>query len=235
LVREPNIGLGHARNAGWKAARGGLVSFVDDDCYLTQTFVDDVVEVFRSLPAVGFVAGHISLFDPGDIRLTVDGRDRARVFRPYRFVPAGSLHGANLTFRREVLEGIGGFDPSLGAGSSFEAGEDIEAVARAVWAGVPGVYDPRPHVFHHHRRRTSNDRRAVLRRYDVGRGAYYASLMRHPGARSAYLWGWISTTLAGTIISARPGRPIRELTAAWRFGRAHDEGPTRGSPNAPDG
>jgi GT2 family glycosyltransferase len=221
LVSESTIGLGRARNAGWRAARGALLAFVDDDCYLTETYIDDLLEVFRARPDVGFVAGRISLFDSGDLALTFDDCARAREYEPYRFVPAGSLHGANLTFRREVLGLIGGFNPLLGAGTAFEAGEDVEAVATAVWRGVRGVYDPRPRVFHHHQRRTRGDRRAILRRYDVGRGAYYACLLRSKAARSAYVWGWIYTTAAGTVLSRRPGRPIREVTAALRYRRAH--------------
>jgi glycosyltransferase involved in cell wall biosynthesis len=115
-VSESTIGLGRARNAGWRAARGALLAFVDDDCYLTETYIDDLLEVFRANPDVGFVAGRTSLFDSGDLALTFDDCARAREYEPYRFVPAGSLHGANLTFRREVLGLIGGFNPLLGRG-----------------------------------------------------------------------------------------------------------------------
>jgi glycosyltransferase involved in cell wall biosynthesis len=221
LVCEPEVGLGRARNAGWRAARGEFVAFVDDDCYATPTYVDDLLEVFQDQSDVGFVAGRVSRFDARDLSLAVNDCRSPRPFTPRRFVPAGALHGANLAFRRDVLELVDGFNPRLGAGSEFEAGEDVEAVARAVWHGVRGVYDPRPRVFHDHGRRGRRDRRDVLRRYDVGRGAYYASmLLATKAARADYVRGWLSTTLAGAVISGRPGRPIRELSAALRLRRA---------------
>jgi glycosyltransferase involved in cell wall biosynthesis len=219
LVSEPLRGLGRARNAGWQAARGSLVAFVDDDCYVTASYVDAVAEAFRARRDIGFVAGRISPFDVNDLPLTIDDRCDRSEYQPYRFVPAGSLHGANLTFRRELLCLINGFNPLLGAGSAFEAGEDVEAVARAVWHGIGGVYDPTAQVFHHHRRRGRDDRRSLLRRYDVGRGAYYASMLRWKVARGAYIRGWILTGLAGSVVSGRPSRLVREVMAALRYRR----------------
>jgi len=215
VVVEPVGGLGRARNLGWREARGDVVAFVDDDCRVTPSFVDDVAVAFAD-ERIGFVAGRILRANRRDLKVTIEERTRARAFDPQRFIAAGSVHGANLAIRREVLVAIGGFDPNLGAGTPFCA-EDIEAVARASWRGVSGVYDARPTVVHDHGRRTRAERRAVLRSYDRGRGAYFASLMRHRPARLAYGFGWLRTTAAGSAVTIRPGRPFRELAAAIQF------------------
>jgi hypothetical protein len=91
---------------------------------------------------------------------------------------------------REVVEGIGGFDPRLGAGTPCVAGEDIELVARAAWAGWTGRYDPRPVVAHHHGRKPGPAMERQERGYDYGRGAYYVSFLLNRRARRTYLRCW---------------------------------------------
>src|SRR6185312_4972124 len=103
-------------------------------------------------------------------------------FAPRTFLPAGTVHSANMAFRRTVLTRIGGFDPDFGAGTRFPA-EDIVAAATAVWSGIAGAYDPRPTVYHHHGRKTERQGRILWKAYDVARGAYYAKFILRPDTR----------------------------------------------------
>jgi GT2 family glycosyltransferase len=111
---------------------------------------------------------------------------------PRSVVPAGVIQGANMAFRRDVLERIGGFDGALGAGTPF-ASEDVDAVARASAAGVAGGYFPAPTVAHHHRRRNAADIADLWRRYDRGRGAYYAKCILDFPQRARYARFWWQT------------------------------------------
>jgi glycosyltransferase involved in cell wall biosynthesis len=217
--REERIGLGAARDRGWREARSALISFTDDDCYVAEDYVDAVVAAFDTGPGVGVLGGRILLFDPEDAPVTIDERDHPEELAPQSFVLAGALKGANLSFRREALETIGGFDPELGAGTPFPC-EDIDAVAAVLWAGFNGRYDPRPLVLHHHRRRGPDVPR-LRAGYDRGRGAYYAKFLLRPECRRAYTVGWLSEvrrSLDPTGL-ARLFRELRSAAAYLRFRR----------------
>ncbi|MBI0535079.1 glycosyltransferase [Roseomonas sp. KE2513] len=188
-----DVGLGAARDAGWRACRGQIVAFTDDDCYPDPTYVDAMVEAFRSRPEAGCIGGRILLHDPADLRVTIDEGERPRELMPCQFVPAGNLHGANLAFRRSALEAVGGFDRQIGAGTPFPF-EDVDAVAAVIWAGMPAWFDPAPVVRHHHRRRGDAALHQLFVGYDRGRGAYYAKYILRRSSRLEYLRAWWSIT-----------------------------------------
>ena len=188
VVREERPGLGRARNAGWRAARGAIVAFTDDDCYPERDFVDAMIAAFDP-PDVGFVAGRVLLFDPGDAPIGIRTDAEPVRYPPRRVFEPGEIHGANFAFRRAVLEAIGGFDELTGAGTPYPV-EDIDAVMRASQAGFGGAYDPRPTVLHHHGRRTEEAVRSVRRQYRRGRGAYFAKFLARPGHRARLLALW---------------------------------------------
>jgi glycosyltransferase involved in cell wall biosynthesis len=213
-LRVDRVGLGAARDAAWREARGSIISFTDDDCYLAPDYVDAVVEVFLSHPGTGCVGGRILLHDPEDARITIDEREAAVEITPYQFVMAGELHGANISCRRGVLEKIGGFDAELGAGTKFPC-EDIDVVAAMLWAGAPVRFDPRPVVFHHHGRRAADVNR-LLAVYDRGRGAYYAKYIIRSDTRRAYLRGWWKHA-NGFYYFSTLARLSREMTAAISY------------------
>jgi glycosyltransferase involved in cell wall biosynthesis len=215
--REDRIGLGAARDRGWREAGAELLSFTDDDCYVAADYVDAVLAAFRDRPDVGVLGGRILLFDPEDARVTIDERDYPVEIAPRSFVAAGAVKGANLSFRREALQAIGGFDPELGAGTPFPC-EDVDAVASVLWAGFSGRYDPRPLVHHHHRRRLPDVPR-LRAGYDRGRGAYYAKFLLRPDCRRAYAAGWLRE-MRMNLNGAGLVRLFRELRSAAGYLRS---------------
>jgi GT2 family glycosyltransferase len=96
-------------------------------------------------------------------------------FEAGSFIGSGAVCGANMAFRRAVLEDIGGFDPLFGAGSLFSA-EDLDAAGRASAAGWKGGYCPEVVVSHHHGRRAS-DLPRLLKSYGIGAGAYHMKIL----------------------------------------------------------
>ncbi len=217
---EPKRGLAAARNTGWRSASANLLAFTDDDCYVASEFVDSVIQVFAENYNYGFCSGRILLFDDRDYPVTIQESEERVEFLPQTFLPAGAVQGANLAFRKEALERIGGFDERLGAGTPFPS-EDVDAAAAALWAGFPGVYDPRPVVFHDHGRRTDQAVNALRASYDAGRGAYYAKNIWQPRTRAAYLKAWgksIRRDLRESRWSGRlPLQSIREVISGARF------------------
>ncbi len=196
VLLAETIGLGAARDFAWRSAKGELITFTDDDCYLQPDFVDAVVTVFAEKPRLACVGGRILLHDPTDAKITIDERETAESIPPRSFVQAGWLQGANLTFRRSALEAIGGIDPALGAGTPFPC-EDVDAVATTVWAGLQTGFDPRPVVRHHHGRKVP-DLPKIEHGYDLGRGAYYAKSLLHGERRATYLKGWLREAMKRT-------------------------------------
>jgi GT2 family glycosyltransferase len=187
-LRVDRIGLGAARDAGWRQAKGRIIAFTDDDCYLAEDYADALVAVYDAHPEIGCVGGRILLYDPTDARMTINERTAPAMIPPYRFIAPGTLQGANISFRRPVLENIGGFDPDFGAGTPFPC-EDIDAIAATLWSGISARFDPAPVIWHHHGRKDS-DIRALVHGYERGRGAYYAKYLLRPESRKAYLRGW---------------------------------------------
>ncbi len=211
VVEQPVPGLGRARNTGWRAARGAVIAFTDDDCYVHPDFAAQVARLFAADPQLGFFGGRVMLHDPADLPVTIKESLREERFPPYKFLIAGAVHGANFGFRRDVLEALGGFDERLGAGTRF-AGEDTEMVGRALSAGYGGVYAPGPAVDHHHGRQMKSDLQSLNRSYDFGRGAYYASMLRQATMRGQVMRHWLSTF----PVSRRPRRTVEKIVSTCR-------------------
>jgi len=89
--------------------------------------------------------------------------------------------GANMAFRREALDRIGGFDVALGAGTPTGGGEDTLAITMVMLTGYQVVYEPFALMWHHHREDMASLNKQ-LHGYSIGLTAFYAALLRkRPG------------------------------------------------------
>ncbi len=210
IVSEPRPGLGRARNAGVRGARGALLAFTDDDCYPAADYVDQVVSAFAD-SSLDFLGGRILLHDASDHPITIRVDTAPIPIPPYSVVPTGLVQGANMAFRRAVLDRIGGFDDALGPGTPF-CNDDVDAIARASAAGFTGSFVPEPLVYHHHGRRDPAAIAALWRTYDRGRGAYYVKCILDlpTRARVARYW-WQSVGVE------KPAATMRELEGALDY------------------
>jgi glycosyltransferase involved in cell wall biosynthesis len=175
-VSEPKPGLGNARNAGVAAASGQILAFTDDDCYPAADFLSRVWCAFGD-PSIGYISGRILLHDPADLPIATNESIDPVVFRGKSFINPGGVQGANMAFRREVLDEIGGFDGLFGTGSVFPA-EDLDAASRASANGWDGQYCPDIIVSHHHGRKAA-DTALIWKSYGVGIGGCYMKLLLH--------------------------------------------------------
>jgi glycosyltransferase involved in cell wall biosynthesis len=181
VMEESRVGLAAARNAGWRAARGRIVAFTDDDCYPREDFLDSVLTSFTRSP-VAYIGGRILLFDPADFPITIQTQLSPVAISPHAFIPAGLIQGANMAVLRAALLDCGGFDEFLGAGTPFPS-EDLDILMRLSALGYAGRYDPEPVVLHHHGRRGGDEIRRLRTAYDKGRGACYVKGLLHPEFR----------------------------------------------------
>jgi glycosyltransferase involved in cell wall biosynthesis len=90
-----------ARNAGWRAARGEIIAFTDDDCLPDSSWLSTGVAALASGQRIDAAWGSLRM--PLPPRPTDYERDAAGLERS-EFVTA------NCFCRREALEEIGGFD-----------------------------------------------------------------------------------------------------------------------------
>lgn len=209
VQRATRKGLGHARNVGLRAATAPIVAFFDDDCYAAPDYLAQVLTCFREQPSLGYLGGRIELFDPDDLPVTIKTSQQRQDFPARTLLRAGEIHGANMAFRRDFLQAIGGFDQDLGAGTPFPC-EDIDALARLSLAGAVGAYDPRPLVYHHHGRKSPKDFETLMQGYDAGRGAFFAKMLIF--RRWEYARPWLFRIRYQPLAVTR-----RELASACRW------------------
>ncbi len=207
-LTELRTGKSFALNAGLSAARGRILAFTDDDCYLGENYFRSLRQAFRT-GDFAYCGGQIRLYDPQDAFYVCNHNTEPSMIRPYVFLPAGRIQGANMAFRREVVERIGGFDTMFGAGLRFRCA-DIDFAGRAAQAGFKGAHVPELIVFHHHGRRHGDDLERLKRQNDYARGAYYAKFILAGHWR--YLTRWFK-------LSLRRGKQSRftEVRGAWAY------------------
>jgi GT2 family glycosyltransferase len=209
LYLEQNLGQPGAQAAGVKAAAADIFAFLDDDAEVDAHWVDAIFDYFQRYPEVGAVLGRIQPVDSSHLlprmrqqiyekrhRLYTDPayiqKLRQEANLPVTTSPGLSNHisGGNYTIRREILEKIGGIDPSIRLGS------DDWLSMRLLNAHIPIGYNPQMIIRHHHNRSArvlfstniieGRDRIRILRRGDASRGkllrAAFGSLIKAPFA-----------------------------------------------------
>jgi glycosyltransferase involved in cell wall biosynthesis len=194
-VREPRAGLSWARNAGIAAATGEIIAFLDDDEEPDRHWLAALAGGFARADDIGCVSGLVlpARLDtrPQELFEQLGGHCKGRGFTSAIFTRSGAQSplfplppfgvGANMSFRREVLARIGGFDVALGAGTPAFACEDTLALTLVLLAGYRIMYEPTALTRHHHRE-DLDGLESQLRGYAIGLTAYYAALLRHrPG------------------------------------------------------
>lgn len=188
-VREERPGLASAHNGGLRAMRPGsrFVAFTDDDVVVDHYWLCELMRGFEAAPNVGCVTGMIfpaeletwpqllieefGGFNKGFQRQLYDLREHRPEDRLFPFTPGRFGSGANMAFRTEVLERIGGFDPAIGTGTAALGGDDLAAFFRVITEGYTLVYEPAAIVHHTHYRDYSALQRQV-KGYGVGLTAF---------------------------------------------------------------
>jgi GT2 family glycosyltransferase len=134
---EPGTGSpARQRNIGWRAARGGLIAFTDDDCRPDSAWLERLLAVARGNP--GAVVQGRTQPDPLEAALL-----RAPHVRTLYIDPVNAYRQTcNMLYPRELLDRLGGFDERA------VAGEDVDLSLRAEAAGARIVAAPEALVYH---------------------------------------------------------------------------------------
>jgi GT2 family glycosyltransferase len=142
-----------ARNIAYRRASGEVLAFIDDDAFAEPAWLERLL-VFYDDPVVGAVGGRQIRRQPGEIEEGVDAIGQLRpdgtitgnfAADPGRPVSVDHLLGANMSFRRSVLDRIGGIHDGY-RGTCVR--EETDLCLRVAHAGYRLVYTPDAVVEH---------------------------------------------------------------------------------------
>lgn len=155
-IHEASQGLAHARNRGYKEARGRYVAYLDDDARADPEWLRSILDVFdNTVPEPLAVGGPIYPFyltqkpewfkDDYEIRSWGD--------KPRFLMPKESFSGSNMIFTRMILEQFSGFNTHVGVnGTTLSVGEETSLFLK-IWESYNErnvfYYSPDVKIFHY--------------------------------------------------------------------------------------
>lgn len=196
-------GAARARNVGIELSTAELIAFTDDDCRVPTDWVSRIMQLFDNEPTAGVIFGRVDI-----PKNTQDGEFLAS-FEPVRRSYEGEFPrglepwgiSANMAVRRKVLDDIGAFDPLLGPGSKFKAGEDVDFAIRAIarnWKVVTANEIPLMHLGV----RTGEAARTLLLGYMFATGAVFTKHLRLRTPGSVGLFAGFLRIQLGTVANS---------------------------------
>ncbi len=206
VITTHNQGLSGARNAGWQAATGEIVAYVDDDAYPDPHWLHYLASTFLRTdhaavggpnippPGDGTIAECVAMAPGGPIHVLVSDEE------------AEHIPGCNMAIRKSVLEELGGFDTRFRA-----AGDDVDICWRIRDRRWTIGFNPAAVVWHHRR----NSIRAYWRQ-QRGYGKAEALLERKWPARYNALGhvAWAGSVY-GPGVGSLQGRQLSIYQGTW--------------------
>jgi glycosyltransferase involved in cell wall biosynthesis len=153
-MTDENVGISAARNHGIDLATGDVVAQIDDDAVADPEWVEELVSVYESTDAVAvggrmtpaWVAGKPA-FLPEEFYWLIGVTHRG-------FAEPGeevrNTFGSNISFRRDVIEDLGGFDSNVGrkGDAEIQAHESELGTRLREEFGRGVIYNPDAEVAH---------------------------------------------------------------------------------------
>jgi glycosyltransferase involved in cell wall biosynthesis len=137
VIDEPRKGLVRARAAGWRAATGDILLYIDADSRAPLRLVERMERKILQSPGTVAVTGPYRFYDwdlLGVVCARVYDLTLARVAHVVAqdVLHVGALlYGANFAVRRSALDAIGGFDTTIEFhGEDTNLGRRLSAVGR---------------------------------------------------------------------------------------------------------
>lgn len=156
-IYESVLGLPHARNTGWKTARGRYIAFLDDDAIPSPQWLEKIVETFETVkPKPGCVGGKIQpIWESPQPSWLNDNLARCLTIldwsdTPFFIQQPQYVAGANIAFPRDLIEKVNGFKSDLGrVGKKLLSNDEILVSKRIEKMGFKTYYHPDIAVYHH--------------------------------------------------------------------------------------
>ncbi|MHA3980124.1 glycosyltransferase [Halovulum sp. GXIMD14794] len=146
LISTENRGLSAARNTGFENATGEIVAYIDDDAYPDPHWLHYLAQGFKS-PDIHAVGGpNLAPPEDPDLAECVANAPGGPIHVLSSDDVAEHIPGCNMSFRRNALVAIGGFDPRFRV-----AGDDVDVCWRIEEAGGVIGFSHSAMVWHHRR------------------------------------------------------------------------------------
>ena len=167
-------GLAAARNTGVAAATGDVVAFLDDDAAATPDWLARLAPHYDDPRVAGVGGGIVGIWEVGRPAWFPEEFDWVVgcSYRGQQAGPVRNLIGANMSFRRPLLEAVGGFAPGLGRIGAVPVGCEETDLCLRIGARFPDlrlIHDPEARVLHHVTAQRATLAYFVARCYGEGR------------------------------------------------------------------
>lgn len=145
-ITIPNGGLSNARNIGMQQAKGEIVAYIDDDAYPDPHWLHYLAYAYRNSSHDCIGGPNIAPYNDDFIATCVSNAPGGPVHVLETDELAEHVPGCNMSFRKEALLRIGGFDPIYRT-----AGDDVDVCWRIRQNGGTIGFHPSAVVWHHRR------------------------------------------------------------------------------------
>lgn len=149
---QANNGPSKNRNIGWRKSVGSYVSFIDDDAYLTQNWLKNIMTFIKENKNVKVFGGGYQRYS--DIPIPTwfpEEYGSLDLGKETKELSLGKewITGTNLIVKKSLLKRVGGFNESIGPnGTSFGYGEETNLLIRLNQIGQKIYYVPTITVMH---------------------------------------------------------------------------------------
>ena len=144
---QNNSGPAIARNKGIKESKGSTIFFTDDDCIVPHNWMETLLEGFKRHHEVVGVGGWTN--SPGEElkksataryyeRSELQGGYEVISNNPMRCFSVSVLNTANIAYKKEILEKVGGFNPQF----YWPGSEDTDLAFRIMLSNQYLLYIP---------------------------------------------------------------------------------------------
>ena len=208
-------GLGGARNSGVAVARGDIIAFLDDDAIAAPDWLAHFQAAYAD-PAVLGVGGWATplwlggkpIWFPEEFSWVVGCSYRGQ---PEIAAPVRNFHGCNMSFRREILAELGGFQLGYGC-------DETELCIRAGRRWPHGIllHQPRARILHRVPASRSRWRYFRSRCFFEGRSKAVVAWLVGPGDGLASERSYTFRTLPSGVVRGLMALLRRDYSGALR-------------------
>lgn len=151
MIYEVNQGLSHARNRGYKEAKGRYIAYLDDDAKTPLNWVEEMIHFIERRPDADVFGGPYYEYSFKDIPTWLPPNIGTHTLGDVEHVltPDEWIHGGNIVFSKPILEKYRGFNVNLGMkGKTIGYGEETELLMRIRNDKINVYYVPTMHIEH---------------------------------------------------------------------------------------